>query len=79
MTLSIFTNGLAIFAMLVITVIAALGIRTALKTGVTGIGGWPIAVRAQRPYWFWLYIAFQALIGAVCLWLGLQGTISLFP
>jgi hypothetical protein len=71
------TSVLLTAAMFLVVVVAAAEVRRAVRTGVTGLKSWPVAVRAQRPFWFWLCTAFQICLGVVCLWLGVRGVVSL--
>jgi hypothetical protein len=73
------TSVLLTAAMFLVALVALVEVRRAVRTGVTGLKSWPVAVRAQRPLWFWICTAFQICIGAACLWLGVRGVVSLLP
>jgi putative transposase len=66
-------------AMFLVAWIASVEVQRAVRTGVTGLKSWPVALRARQPFWFWFCTAFQACLGAVCLWLGVRGVVSLLP
>ena len=69
-------NALLGFALVIVALVAAVAVLRALRTGVAGIQAWPLAVRAQRPVWFWLCAFFQAAIGTTCLWLVIRWLLS---
>jgi hypothetical protein len=74
-----FSTVLLTVAMFLVALVASVEVRRAVRTGVTGLKSWPVAVRAQRPLWFWFCTTFQICFGAVCLWLGVRGLVSLLP
>jgi len=72
------TVALAV-AMNLVAAVMAVEVQRALRTGVTGLNGWGVAHRAERPLYFWFCTVFQGSLGAVCLWLGIQGAALLLP
>src|SRR5262245_61749054 len=68
---------LATLATLIVAVIAAVEVVSAVRSGVTGLRGWPDAVRSTGPLWFWLCTSIYVALGTVCFWLGVQGVLEL--
>jgi hypothetical protein len=68
---------LATLATLIVAVIAAIEVVSAVRSGVTGLRGWPAAVRSMSPIWFWFCTSFYVALGTTCLWLAVQGVLQL--
>lgn len=72
-------TGLLSAAMLLVALVAVLEVCRAMRCGMAKLKSWPVAIRAERPIWFWLCITLQVILGGVCLWLSIRGAVSLLP
>ena len=75
-TLSI---SIPIFVVFLFAIVAAFEVLRALRTGVTKLSGWPLAVRASCTLWFWICVALEGAIAVVCLWLGVRALTDQLP
>jgi len=68
------TVALAV-AMLLVAAVMAVEVQRALRAGVTGLNGWGVARRAERPLYSWFCTVFQGSLmrGLFVVWYSVRG------